>query len=44
LLTHLREVAATPLKHLLPARYRKFRNFGIYGGESPSSANGSEAP
>jgi acetyl-CoA carboxylase carboxyl transferase subunit alpha len=42
LLAHLREVTATPLKHLLPARYRKFRNFGIYSGESPSSSNGSE--
>jgi acetyl-CoA carboxylase carboxyl transferase subunit alpha len=31
---HLREVTGTPLKHLLPQRYRKFRNFGIYGGES----------
>jgi acetyl-CoA carboxylase carboxyl transferase subunit alpha len=33
LLKHLREVTATPLKHLLPQRYRKFRNFGIYSGE-----------
>ena len=47
LLTHLREIKATPLKHLLPARYRKFRNFGIYSegmAEGAGSANGAEAP
>ncbi len=33
LLSHLRQVTATPLAELLPARYRKFRNFGIYSEE-----------
>jgi acetyl-CoA carboxylase carboxyl transferase subunit alpha len=43
LLRHLQEVTATPLKHLLPQRYRKFRNFGIYSEESAVAVNGSEA-
>jgi acetyl-CoA carboxylase carboxyl transferase subunit alpha len=29
LLKHLRELKATPVKQLLPARYRKFRDFGV---------------
>jgi acetyl-CoA carboxylase carboxyl transferase subunit alpha len=38
LLKHLRELRETPLKQLLPARYRKFRQFGVFK-QAPGNKN-----
>ena len=40
LVFHLRAVAGVPLKQLLPARYRKFRRFGVFSEPSNRTSPG----
>jgi acetyl-CoA carboxylase carboxyl transferase subunit alpha len=44
LLKHLGEITATPLKALLPARYRKFRVFGRFAENKKAAAEANAAP